>query len=295
VFSPDGSRLLSTVAEGRGPWTQTVFDASTGKTLSTNADQDNVVIAAAFSPDGRWVATGGGDKKEIQIWDPSTGRRRLGPDGHPLSLAGHGTSVWAIAFASDGARIAWGTTFANNNSAGRRPLEYELRLPGPGRRLGEPERLERDDGFIRTSHSHGLYSIVSRRAEPRGGDDAILDVTFNAKVIAGLERGPRDGYEHRAYTLSADGMTIVSGGGGGMVQRFDLAAIEAAALRISNHVLKGEELAKVAQEFAGHTCTVPAIASSVDGRFLVSGSCDQTVRIWNLKTRELLCHPVRDL
>lgn len=41
-------------------------------------------------------------------------------------------------------------------------------------------------------------------------------------------------------------------------------------------------------DFMGHEGDVYAIAPSPDGRFLVSGAADQTVRLWNLKTRELL-------
>jgi hypothetical protein len=40
--------------------------------------------------------------------------------------------------------------------------------------------------------------------------------------------------------------------------------------------------------FVGHEADVLALAVSPDGRFLVSGSADGTVRLWNVKTRELI-------
>ena len=40
--------------------------------------------------------------------------------------------------------------------------------------------------------------------------------------------------------------------------------------------------------FVGHDDVPWDFASSPDGRFLVSGATDQTVRLWNLKTRELI-------
>jgi hypothetical protein len=42
------------------------------------------------------------------------------------------------------------------------------------------------------------------------------------------------------------------------------------------------------REFIGHTGEVWAVAVSPDGRYLVSGSNDQTVRLWNVGTGELL-------
>ena len=41
-------------------------------------------------------------------------------------------------------------------------------------------------------------------------------------------------------------------------------------------------------DFTGHNDEVWAVTPSPDGRYLVSGAHDQTVRLWNLKSRELL-------
>ena len=55
---------------------QRVYDAASGTKLTTYTKQDNTVVASAFSPDGRLVATGGGDNEEIHIWDPKTGETK---------------------------------------------------------------------------------------------------------------------------------------------------------------------------------------------------------------------------
>ncbi|WP_069472360.1 WD40 repeat domain-containing protein [Candidatus Marithrix sp. Canyon 246] len=41
-------------------------------------------------------------------------------------------------------------------------------------------------------------------------------------------------------------------------------------------------------DYIGHTDIIWAVAVSADGRFLLSGSADQTVRLWNVKTQENL-------
>ena len=66
-----------------------------------------------------------------------------------------------------------------------------------------------------------------------------------------------------------DGQSFVSGGLGGYLAAFDLT---------------GKKLG----DYVGHESDVWSVTPSPDGRLLVSGSHDQTIRLWNAKTFELI-------
>jgi WD40 repeat protein len=71
AWSPDGTRLLST-----GPdHTAQVWEALTGRTLLTFGTRDDAVYHAAWSPDGRQIATGA--YGQVRIWDATSGALRF--------------------------------------------------------------------------------------------------------------------------------------------------------------------------------------------------------------------------
>ena len=266
-FSPDGKLLLSGV--GSAPANCHVYGIASGKEIVTYAGHDNIVLATAFSPDGRWAATGGFNG-DVQIWDPHSGKPRLGPDGKPLRLAGLGQPVWAARFSADGRRIGWGNLSGYEGHNERGPLEQALTLPLGEGALGAPVALgEAEAGaFRRAQVRFGGFSLSHRK----GGDygfDAILDISKDGRTVASIARDATNGYDHRSYSFTPDGETVISGGAGGMLTAYDRA---------------GNKLG----DFVGHEGVVWAVAPSPDGRFLVSGAADQTLRLWNLKTRELL-------
>jgi WD40 repeat protein len=49
------------------------LDVKTGNVLATIKGHDKVVLSVAFSPNGRTLATGSGDKT-IKLWDVATNK-----------------------------------------------------------------------------------------------------------------------------------------------------------------------------------------------------------------------------
>jgi WD40 repeat protein len=265
-FSPDGHLLLSTCGyrySGTCNHTQQIFDAASGQALTAYSKLNNIVLASAFSPDGRLVATGGGDNNEIHLWDAKTGETKA-------VLKGSGQTIWAAGFSADGNSIAWGNRQTQNDPrAGYGPLELALRLPGAGGALAAPLPLTSQEGWRRATTSHGGLSLQHRKGgkEGRIRDAGVLDILKDGKVAASIERGPADGYQHRAYSFSPDGQTVISGGSNG---------------NLTAYSLDGKRLG----DFIGHEGDVWAVAPSPDGKYLVSSADDQTVRLWNLQSRE---------
>ncbi len=269
-FSPDGKLLLSGDGAAHGPWPLHVYDVASGKEVVTYTGHDNIVLATAFSPDGRWAATGGGNNEEIHLWDPHSGKPRFGPDGKPLRLAGQGQPVWAAGFSADGRRIGWGNTGESDTTLAKNRLEQALTLPLGEGALGAPVALGKAEAgaFRRAQASFGGFSLSHRKGGAYGYD-AILDILKDRRAVASIARDNATGDAHRSYSFTPDGETVISGGNFGVLTAYDRAG-------------------KTLGEFVGHESEVWAVAPSPDGRFLVSGAADQTVRLWNLKTRELL-------
>jgi WD40 repeat protein len=93
AFSPDGTRVVT----ASGDHTARVWDAATGKPLSSPLEHDDTVWTAAFSRDGKLIVTASNDHT-ARIWDAETGE----PLSPPLE---HDDTVWSAAFSPDGTSI----------------------------------------------------------------------------------------------------------------------------------------------------------------------------------------------
>jgi WD40 repeat protein len=90
-----------------------VVDPSTGHERSRLA-HDGAVWSVGFSPDGRWVVTGSGDRT-ARVFDPATGQER--------SRLAHDGPVWSVGFSPDG---RWVVTGSADSTARVLPIAADL-------------------------------------------------------------------------------------------------------------------------------------------------------------------------
>jgi WD40 repeat protein len=96
VFSPDGRRLAGAVSHANRV---VIWDAVTGHEQVVLDEGSNRPWCVAFSPDSRYLATGGTDRT-VRVWDAAIGS----PSGEPLR--GHSSDIYGLAFSLDGKRLA---------------------------------------------------------------------------------------------------------------------------------------------------------------------------------------------
>ena len=132
-LSRDGRRAVTASEDGDAR----VWDTRTGETSRVISGHFGTVFDASFSPDGRWVVTGG--PSTAGVWNAATGERLY-------FLQGHGGPVRAAAFASP-------TRIVTRGDDGVRAYECEVcagldellavaqqRLAATGRVLSQAER-----------------------------------------------------------------------------------------------------------------------------------------------------------
>jgi WD40 repeat protein/serine/threonine protein kinase len=281
AFSPDGKRLASAGKDG----VVRVWDIPEGKEVFTCKGHTQALYAVAYSSDGRFLASGG-DDKTVRLWDPASGR--------PLRVLPHTSAVKALAFRPDGKRLVaasfryvydWDPesgrrlrVFVGHERCWIRAVAFRPAIAGLPWRLAASS----EDGTVRSwDYDDGRHTEFRR-----GHAGAVVALAFSSDG-ARLATAGRDSLV-KLWDTARDGACRVVPSGQGQVSAV-AAGISPRHGRIATAGADGTIMIRDAagrhlDTLRGHTHMVLTVAFSPDGRHLVSGSADHTVRVWDLAT-----------
>jgi len=273
AFSPDGLALATAGSE-----TTKLWELSTGRELCSFAT-DGGFSSLAFSPDGRWVASGDEGPNRTTLHDATSGRR-CG------SLSGH-----HIAFSKDGSRIATGS----------RHEEIQVVNAGTGEEISA--WAGHDAAVLCVAISPDGQTIATG-----GMDNAIKIWDMRTGREVRTLGGHRDGVRSIAFSADANMLASIDGSDAGRFWDVSAARITRTVLDDQRYVIAfstdlrlmfwsspGDNLIRTEELATGREIyTVrydyfynPLVVSP-DGRFAAAGINDGVVA-WDLDTGKHLC------
>ncbi|MFN6541439.1 MAG: WD40 repeat domain-containing protein [Nostoc sp. EkiNYC01] len=262
AIAPDGKTAVS------GSWDNTLkqWDLQTGKEISTLTGHNSRVTSVAIAPDGKTAVSASWDNT-LKQWDLQTGKEIS-------TLTGHNSTVNAVAIAPDGKTAISGS--------GDNTLKvWDLHT---GKEIS-----------TLTGHNDWVRAVAiapDGKTAVSGSDDSTLKVW---DLQTGKEISTLTGHNHwvSAVAIAPDGKTAVSGSGDNTLKVWDLQTgkeieeIKKNLLKYAIYIfklrfnlLKRKEISTL----TGHNSGVNAVAIAPDGKTALSGSEDNTLKVWDLQT-----------
>jgi len=241
AFSPDGKRIIS------GGWHPIkIWDATTGDEMLTLRGHETQVYNVAFSPDGKRIVSSSLDKN-IKVWDAETGKELK-------AFRGHDWSVECVAFTPDGKRLisaSWDDTVKL----------WDVMIDRESIKIHGHRRVARSIAFSPDGRQivSGSYDYTIKLWNAQTGE------AIRTMRVRGLfPSGQALGLTPSGVAFSPDGRRIASGEGD---RRF---------VRVWDASTGAQLMA-----LRGHKDLVRCAAFSPDGKYIVSGSDDKTIKVWD--------------
>lgn len=254
VFSPDEKLLASSSRD----LTARIWDVSTGREVYKLDGYRCSVKAVAFSPDGQIVASAGNDGL-LKLWDVKTGKE-LKSLIH-INSADIDMSVYSVAFGRDGKKIyagnGDGTISEWDLVAGKETRVWKAHDPTNMKLVFSP------DHSLLASYGDGLVKIWDtlswREVRSMSTVRAAAAVNYNSTVA-----------------FSNDGQLIAASGIGLDQKQTTYVYSQTLVWRVGT----GEKLFTI----EGHKFDVDGLLFTRDDQFLMTGSIDTTIKLWDMKT-----------
>jgi WD40 repeat protein len=239
-------------------------------------DHAGPVRSVAFGPRGRWLATGSTDNA-VRLWDLAVLLESDPSSAEGMELGRHESGVTALAFSPDGHWLASGGN------------DQTIRLWDVSNRLEVQVLRNLQDAARSLAFSAGGPWLASGSwsGSVRLWDISALGESGLAPGVSVIEARTLHGYQDRVTSVafSPDGRLLATGGGG-----WDTTAWLWDVPTLVDPDAEMADVAAVAQVLRGHASSVTAVAFAPDGRWLATGSQDDTVRLWDLQAVDPSAH-----
>jgi len=319
AVSPDGKRIVS----GGRDKALRVWDVATSSEVSALAGHTGTVSSIAFSRDGKWMVSGGSDKP-VRLWSVADAAAALAlkcdSPVTAVACSGDGKIVAAALRSADGTVALWnaatgekGKTLSGHtgevNAAAFVPGSSTLVTGGKDATVRLWDAAAARPAGVLTGLTGAVQAVAACEkliaASDAGGAVKVWDAATQKLTwtLGGIGAGVGD------VAFSRDGKSLVTGAGP-VAQVWDMAtgklvktrkvqggSVTAVAFDATGKVLlaggaerqiqlwqwQGESDA-ILLRMTGHAGRITTLAVSGDGRRIVSGATDNTLRIWDAAT-----------
>ncbi len=246
------------------------------------------VDSVAISPDGKYFATGSGDKTAI-VWDATNGKQVYVLDGHT-------DAIWTVAFSPDSKTLLttsadatarlWDLTACQGTTCPSRELKGHEKAVWTG-------TFSPQGNAVVTAGDDGLAKLWDAHSGAFLGDVAQHQSEINAVAFSPdghyLATASSDQTVHVTDLTTCKGTTC-------SFQPFETQAVlwNVAFSPDSKYMVVGSDdqnaykvnLAtnSIELQLAGHSDAVLGVAYSPDGKYIATSSRDGTARIWDADT-----------
>ncbi len=256
-FSPNGQYLLSGFSYTyRAPSdVSIVYDSYDNYSIKTTFGAHDDLVRSVAFLNNGIAITAGGSTNDIYFWDIETSRVTG-------QINSSGQRIWSTGL--DGKGIGWGNDLMSSINEKTRLKDF---LNLNNLTSGVPKNIDSNLPVEWEEWS------LSHRAM-NGQISGALIIKKNDKEVATIIRDGTTGYRHLSYGFMHDG-TIISSGSTGVISAYNL---------------QGEQIAKFQGHSGGDVWSI-----STHKNYLLSGSGDQTIKLWNLdniKANKFYINPV---
>ncbi len=243
--------MAARLVSGSSLWNVSQSEAQ--RTTSAPRGSSFVLDRIALSPDGKLIA-GGGRDNAIKLWDAGTGRELF-------TLTGHRKSIRELAFSPDNKLLA----------SASQDADIKLWSVATGQELK-----------TLTAHSGGVIAIAfsfdGRRLASGSQDRTIVLWDVESGELDAAYNGHQEWVD--AVAFSPDGKKLASGSVDGEIRIWEVPT--------RGPQREPQLIERPLKMLAGHKGGINALTFNSDGKLLVSGSSDASMKLWDVAAgREL--------